>query len=176
VLDRLVDFLIQFVSLAKFWEVVNQYEQGVLLRLGKFVRVLNPGLHFVFPLAIDYVHKEVVVMRTQTLGSVSTTTTDGKQVGFEVIVTHKINDIETAVLKVDQVEDAIKDACAGTVGQFLSACSWADMSVPETMDKLTAACRKRGWKYGIEVMSVQLAGVSIVKNIRLMNSGHVTHI
>jgi regulator of protease activity HflC (stomatin/prohibitin superfamily) len=175
-LDRLVDFLLQFVELFQFWAVLEPYEQGVRIRLGKGIKVLGPGFHWRLPMKIDRIIFESVVMKTKSLGAVSTTTADGKQVGFEVVVSYKVNDIETALLKVYEVDDAIKDACAGTVGQFLSSVAWAEMNTQETADKLTAACRKRGWKYGVEVMSVQLAGVSLVRNIRLMNSGHVAHL
>jgi len=169
-LDRLMDFVIQFLSLGKFWVVIYAYRRGVLLRLGKFERVLEPGFHFIWPLHIDYAISDVVVMRTHHLGALATTTADGKQAGFEVIVTHKIHDIEIALLKVDKVEDAIKDACLGTVGQVLSGLNWGELNQPGTTDLLTAACRKKGWKYGIEVISVQLAGISIVRNIRIMNT------
>lgn len=169
-LDRLMDFVIQFLSLGKFWVVIYSYRRGVLMRFGKFHHVLEPGIHWILPLHIDVAMSDVIVMRTHHLGALATTTMDGKQAGFEVIVTHKIHDIETALLKVDKVEDAIKDACLGTIGQVLSGLNWTELNLPSTTELLTAACRKKGWKYGIEVISVQLAGISIVRNIRIMNT------
>jgi regulator of protease activity HflC (stomatin/prohibitin superfamily) len=168
-LDRLVDTLLQFIELFKFWTVVPQYEQGVLLRLGKFVTVVEPGFRFVWPLGIDHVATEVVVMQTKSLGNLSTTTKDNKSVGFECIITYKINDIQKALLSVDRVDDAIVDACQGIVGMMVSSMTLAElMNAEQTTEKLSLACRKRGWRYGVEILTAQLAGVSLVRNIRLL--------
>ena len=142
--DKLVDLMIQFMNLFRFFVVIYEYRKGILLRFGKFQRILEPGLHFMYPFRIDYVISEVIAIRTQDLGALATTTTDGKQVGFEVIVTFRISDVKDAILKVDRVESAIKDACLGVVGQACTALSWAEMNQDNVTDKLTAACRKRG--------------------------------
>ncbi len=171
-LDKLIDLIIQFIELGKFWAVFDPYERAVHIRLGKVIRTVGPGFHWKLPLGIDHYHFDSMAIRTTSLGALATTTADGKQAGFEVVVTHKIHDIETALIKVDAVEDAIKDACLGMIGQELTLANWADLNKPETMDKLTRVCRNKGWKYGVEIISVQLAGVSLVKNIRLLNTQH----
>jgi regulator of protease activity HflC (stomatin/prohibitin superfamily) len=171
-LDKLVDLIIQFLELFRFFYVVYEYKRGVLFRFGKFVRVLEPGLHFMLPFNIDCVMTETISIRVQDLGALATTTTDGKQVGFEVVVTFRIKDVKDALINVDKVEDAIKDACLGVVGTICTALTWDEVKSENVSDKLTTACRKRGWKYGVEIISVQLAGVSLVRNIRLMNTQH----
>jgi len=171
-LDKLVDFLLQFVHAFRFWFVVREYRRGVLLRLGKFHKVLEPGLHWIYPFFIDQVLTDVVAIRTHNLGALAITTTDGKQAGFEAVVTYKIKDIQTAILKVAYVDDAIKDACLGTIGTTLVGYNWDALIQVETLATLTKACRANGWKYGIEILSVQLAGVSTVRSIRILSSRH----
>lgn len=173
-IDRLVEFFISFVDLFRFWIVLEPYEKGVLLRLGAFVRVVEPGFHWIIPLGVDHVIHENVCMRTQSLGDLGTTTKDGKQIGYHGIVTYRISDITKAMLEVEDAQDSVKDSCSGTIGAFLTGCTWEQiLTDPETMDRMSAACRKKGWRWGIEIINVQLAGVSSVRTIRLMNSGIV---
>lgn len=169
--DKLVDFLLGFVHLFKFWTVLDPYEQGVLLRLGTFVKVLDPGFHWVLPLHIDAIASLHIVPSTHSLGDESMITKDGKSCGFHAIVTFQVNDIKKALLDVADVDHAVRDSCSGEIGRVLRESTWDEITGADILDKLTSACRKRGWKWGIEIMSVQLAGLSIVKNLRLMNSG-----
>lgn len=147
------------------------YEQGVLLRLGKFVKVIEPGLTWIWPFQIDSVLFEKVVPTTHSLGNESITTRDGKSVGYHAIVTYKVRDIEKALLEIDDTDHAVRDACAGEIGRVLREHDWCGIIGSATiLDELTAACRKRGFRYGIEIMSVQLAGLALVKSIRLMQN------
>lgn len=169
--DRLVDLIIQFAELFRFWYVLQPYEQGVLVRLGKFVRVMEPGFHWVAPLSVDVVHYESVVPTTHSLGNESITTKDGKAVSFHAVVTFQIADIEKVLLSVHDTDHALVDACRGEVARTLMAHTWDEIVQDSIYDDLTKACRKRGWRWGIEVMSVQLAGLSLARNIRLISNG-----
>jgi regulator of protease activity HflC (stomatin/prohibitin superfamily) len=168
VVDRLIDFLLQFVTLFRFWVILNQYEQGVLLRLGKFVKVLEPGLTWKWPFGIDTCLEESVVPTTHTLGNESITSKDGKGVGFHAIITYRVRDIKKALLEVADTDHAVRDSCSGEIGRVLREHTWCDIVGSDILEELTSACRKRGFRYGIEIMSVQLAGLALVKSIRLM--------
>jgi regulator of protease activity HflC (stomatin/prohibitin superfamily) len=167
-LDRLIDFFVSCIELFKFWAIYEPFEAGVLLRLGKFVRVLEPGFHWRIPFGIDQCLSAQTVPTVHSLGDESSTTTDGKNIGFHAVVTFQIRDIKKALLDVSEVTHAVQDACAGEIGRVLRESTWSEVMAPDMLEKLTIACRKRGFRFGIEVMAVQLAGVSLVRSIRLM--------
>jgi len=140
-----------------------------LLRLGRFVKVLDPGLHWLLPMGIDEAMKEGSVPTTHSLGDEATVTKDGKTAAFHAIVTYQIRDIRKAMLDVLDTDHAVRDACAGEIGKVMRERTWDELRHSEgLLDDLTAACRKRGFRYGIEIMSVQLASLALAKNIRLM--------
>jgi len=58
-------FLIPVLILPPMVRIVNEYERGVLFRLGRLKAILSPGLNLVFPLGIDKVKK--VDLRTYTI-------------------------------------------------------------------------------------------------------------
>lgn len=168
--DHLIGIIVEFAALFKFWIILEPFEEGVQTRLGKTRKVVGPGLHWLAPFRIDHVFAESVVPRTHDLGNESVTTKDGKSAGFRAIVTFRIKDIEKAIMSVHEVEHAVSDACSGEIGHVLRENSWDDILHGEDItDKLTAACRKRGHRWGIEVLGVQLASLSLVKTIRLMS-------
>lgn len=175
--DRLFEFLHSiFHSLLPF-TVLQPYEAGALVRLGKFKRVLEAGFHWVIPLSVDMVWQEHITPRTSKLLGMSTTTKDGRQIGFDAVITWKVSDVEKFVLGVTDGKDAIADTCEGIIGTELTSATWEQVLHGDTVDGLTAACRKRGWKWGIEIQAVQLAGIALVKNIRLsglQQQGHWT--
>jgi regulator of protease activity HflC (stomatin/prohibitin superfamily) len=169
--DRLVELLIQFADLFRFWKILDPYEQGVLIRLGKFVRIVEPGLSWIYPFGVDSVMHESVVPTTHSLGNESIITKDGKGVGYHAVVTYRIRDIKKAMLEISDTDHAVRDACSGEVGRVFREHNWCDIIGSEAfLDELTSACRKRGWRYGIEIMSIQLAGLALVKSIRLMQN------
>lgn len=167
-LDRLIDFLIQFTELFKFWVVIHPYEAGVRLRLGKLHGVLECGLHWMIPFGVDHFIGEHIVPTTHSLGDESTTSKDGKSVGFHAVVTYKVRDIQKTLLEVDDVHHAVRDACCGEIGRVMRESTWQEMQGDEMLERLTAVCRKRGFRYGIEVMAVQLAGLAVCRSFRIM--------
>ena len=166
--DRLIDLLVQSVQLFLFFNVVDHYERGVVLRFGKFHREVEPGLVWLIPFAVDRLIVDNVVPRTANLGEQTITTQDGRTVTVCAIVTARIADIRKALLDVEHMDDALKDSCAGEIGRVISETSWDDLWHGKI--DLTGACRKRGWRYGIEIMSVQLADAAPTKSIRLWTS------
>lgn len=170
-LDKLFDILLELAGLLRFWAIIEPFEAGVRTRLGKFLDTLGPGFHWRLPLGIDAVWIEHTVPRTHMLGPQSATTKDGKQVGFEAVITVRVSDIRKALLEVEHSEDAVRDSCAGTIGQVLSTCTWGDIIGDEAvLEKITKACRPKGFRFGIEVMSVQFSSMALTRSIRLLQT------
>ena len=117
IIQWLFEFLVPFVILFPF-------ERGLLIRLGKFKRELDPGFHWCAPFHIDTVLHDHVTPRVDHLIGLATTTKDDKSVGFDAVVTWRISDIKRALLEVTDLKDAIADICAGQIGTTLADTTW----------------------------------------------------
>lgn len=146
------------------------YEAGVQLRLGKFIKKLEPGrLHWMIPFGIDQFEHEHIVPRTHSLSAQSVTLKDGKQVGFEAVITYKVRDIEVALLEVENSDHAIQDSCAGQIAHTIMMCTWTELVESEEWnDRVLKACRQRGFKFGLEITSVQFSTLALIKNLRVL--------
>lgn len=171
-LDRVIDFFISTLKIFQFWVLVYPYERGVLLRLGTFERVLEPGFHWCLPLKLDRVIIIDVVLRTLRLGAQSLVTGDGKPVIVNAVVTCQISDPRKALLDIHSVEHVVDDSCSGLISAFVagntleyivSCCALQDAD-------LLADCQAQADDYGINIMRVQFTDVSPSRTIRLLNS------
>lgn len=168
--EKLWEILKEFMSICRPCVVLMPYERGVLTRLGIIKYEMEPGFHWCWPFHIDVVHFLNVVAHVEHITNLATITKDGKQVSCEAIVTYRISDIRKALFEVEHLRDAILDTCAGVIGTTLCGQTWEDLWGGAGAEAVTAACRKRGWKYGIEVQSVQLTGLAQARTVRLTGS------
>lgn len=164
--EKLIDLLVQFLEFFRFCTVIDAYERGVRLRLGKFVCELGPGWHLQWPFFIDNILNENVVPKLYQLATQSIMTRDGTPVAAGAVICYQIRSIEKALLEVDSVNHAVADACQGTVAEEILAATWDEVRAPEFSERMTAACRKRGFRYGVEIMSVRFCELAPVRNYR----------
>lgn len=169
-LDKLLDLLVEWVKFFVFFYVVDEYERGVVLRFGRFLKEVEPGFHWCLPFNIDVAHLDNVVPRTHVLGAQSLVTMDGKIIVVAGVVTAAIRDIKKAVLEVEGVDHALIDSCLAAIGSMVSSSTWDDLASEAFSESLTKACRKQAWRYGIEIQRVQLSDLSPCRAIRLHTS------
>lgn len=167
--DRIIDVFLQFAGTFKVFTVVDAYEMGVVLRFGKFHRVIGPGWRFLWPW-FERAVNDNVVPRTGNLTVQGLTTKDGKSITVGGIVTAQIVDIQKALLECENVSQVIMDACYGAIGDFVSSSTWEQLLDPNYTQAITKACHKQARKYGVEIMRVQLSDKALSRNIRLFQT------
>ena len=107
--------------LARSIFVVKQWEKAAVLRLGKIIGIVEPGLHFRVPI-IDTVTK--VDMRTQTvdLKGQSAITKDNISLGVDAVVFMTIEDPEKIITQIVDYRDAVskyaQTAIRNIIGQY----------------------------------------------------------
>ncbi len=63
IFDKFINAVTGFFSwlFLTCYEILDVFEQGVILRLGNYSKTIGPGLHFILPWGIDKLIKETVV-------------------------------------------------------------------------------------------------------------------
>ncbi len=168
-LDRLVEVATKFAQLFIFLRVIDCYERGVLLRMGKFKRTLEPGPHFVVPFSVDNVLRARVVIDTMELPPQSFTTTDGVDCVATAIVTYKIRDIAKFFLEAEDAESVLSDSTRGPIRQVLRTKSWRALKSGDGLDdEITRAARRKAFQFGIEITNICLSDLVRAKAFRLL--------
>lgn len=164
--EKLIDLMVQFLEFFRVCTVIDTYERGVRLRFGKFVDELDPGLHFQWPFFIDNILNENVVPKLYQLCTQSVATRDDKPLAVGAVVCYSVRSISKALLEVENVNHAVADSCQATLTELILESTWDEVRAPDFSAKVTALCRKRAWKYGIEIESVRFCELAIVRTYR----------
>jgi len=168
--DKLIEFLLNIIEdiLPVFF--VKQYDNGILLRMGKFVRVVKPGIVFKIPF-LDKVETTTIVTTTLSVATQSVITKDKKQLVVKSVVKYKVSDVELFMLNVYDATDAIADITQAIIKEQLSQRNFDDCIENDFDNTVTKKLRVEVRKWGIEVDRVTLTDIGQIKSLRLFNEG-----
>ena len=167
--DRLIDLIVEFLEFFRFCTIVDAYQQAVVLRLGKYHKILEPGWHFLIPCYIDKALPATVVTNTTKLGSQSLTTKDDKSVVLAAVVTWEVRDIKKYLLSVEGDKEAMEDTAYGSIATYVLSHNWSELITQTAMDEITATVRKKAFKYGIEIQLVQFSDLVVTESYKVWN-------
>ncbi len=120
------------------WTTVGNQQVGMLLRFGRLEGVLQPGLHFHFPLPVDRV-RVVDLGRTRTMSDdVRLLTGDGQLAMVDYYVQYKIADPRKFLFSSRDTEEAARNAATIAVRAVVGSHSLAEL-MNRSDDKLDAA-------------------------------------
>lgn len=168
-LDKVIEMLLHFID--SFWVmcVIDHREGAVMMRLGRFNRLLAPGPHFRLPFQIDTIKRTVVKRRTDDLVAQSLTTKDGRAVTLSVCITYSIVDTKYVLLEVDDLDGIIRDSSIGCVGEFVGDLDYEELRGVASHYKLTRAVKKQLAEFGIDLHRIQVAEFVEAHQVRLWN-------
>ena len=163
--DKLIDFLLRFWFDLMPMTVIDQWEEGVLLRFGRFVKVVKPGLVWKIPFA-DAVWKHTVITQSIDIPPQSVTTADNKNVVVKGIIRFTISDIKLFLTTITEPKDVLTDTTGGMIRGIIENTKWTD--IVDIDKKLTAEVGKFVKKWGIKVEKVTLTDLQIANSIRII--------
>ena len=166
---------VEFVSLAvalafltfASLRVANEYERGVVFRLGKFSRVAGPGLYFLLPF-VEWQVKLDLRTLTTTVDQQETITRDNVPIKLVAVIWRRIVDPKRAVLQVAQVENAVLQvavtALRNVIGQHtldevLKEEEKISLQLQTTLDLVTEP-------WGVKVERIQIKDVEIPETMQ----------
>jgi regulator of protease activity HflC (stomatin/prohibitin superfamily) len=166
--DKLVELLTNWWNEIKPLVIIRDYEEAVLLRFGKFKKVLKPGLHFKIPM-FDEVIDQHVVVTTLSLDAQSLYTRDKQNIVVKGLVKYRIADVKTFLLEVYDAQDAISDMSQSIIKNVIMSMTLEECTDAELDNTLTKKVRVEARKWGVEVQQVTLTDLAPIRSIRLIN-------
>jgi len=166
-LDRLIDFLLEFFEDAKPFFVINHYDQGVRLRFGKPKGLLYPGFHWKLPFA-DTILTHMVKVTTLNLSEQTITTKDGHSVVIRTVIKYQVSDVETLLLEVNNAVDALSDIVQGIIRDKIVDRSWQECQEPALGVDISRQSKREATKWGIEILQITITDLAQMRSIRLI--------
>jgi regulator of protease activity HflC (stomatin/prohibitin superfamily) len=146
--------------------IVNQYERGVVFRLGK-VRpgVKDPGLRFIIPV-VDQMKKVSLRIVTLPIESQKIITKDNVSIDVAAVAYYKVTDPTKSIVEIENITSATYQIAQTTVRNIVGQSS-LDEVLSETVainEKIKTILESSTEKWGIYVNTVE------VKDIQLPDS------
>ena len=155
------------LGLALGVKIVKQYEQGVVLRLGRVLEPRDPGLHLIIPI-VDVMHqisRRIVTMPIQSQGII---TRDNVSVDVSAVAYFRVVDTVRSVVAIENVRSAIDQIAQTTlrkvVGQHtldetLSETDRINLDIRQILDVTTV-------DWGVEVTLVELKDIQLPDSMK----------
>ena len=169
--ERLADFLVVSWEYITPFYIINTFEAGVVLRLGKYHRTVGQGLKWKWPL-IESVLSTNTAITTMELRAQTLTTLDGKSIVISSIVKYKITDVKPFMLDIWDSIDVISDTTLGAIKEVVTATNYKDLTGVEK--KVIRKVKKQVADFGVEIINIVFADQGAIRSIRLIGDAYAS--
>lgn len=146
---------------------INQYQAGVLFRMGKFSKVLKPGWHVILPIFFQIKMVDLRLMTVEVEGQ-DTMTKDNVSVHINAVIYYKVVDPAKAVIEIQDVDWAVNQLAQTTmrnvVGSFIldEVLSQRDQ-ISKQIEKIVEHTTT---KWGVHIETVDLKDVQLPEGLK----------
>jgi regulator of protease activity HflC (stomatin/prohibitin superfamily) len=159
--------VLAIILLATSIRIVNQWEMGVLFRLGRVVGERKPGLRLIIPI-IDRLIKISLRVITMPIQSQGIITKDNVSVDISAVSYFRVVDATKSVVAIENVRTAINQIAQTTLRNVVGKHSLDEM-LAET-DTINASIRKildvTTLDWGVEVTLVELKDIQLPESMK----------
>ena len=163
----MLDGLIRLLQwLAEVWSqhlspfvVLSDYEEGVVLRMGRYKKNLVKGINFKMPL-MDYTMTVIVTKDTYHVANVNVTTTDSKTISVGAIVEFEIVDVKKYFLDVNEAQSNAHDITRGVIANYLSDCEWSEVKQKTTLTQIKNKLKPQLDSMGMSVTQIMFGDIA----------------
>lgn len=148
-------------------KVIDQYERGIVLTLGKFTGMRTAGLTFIIPIIQRMIRVDVRIA-TVDIPQQEVISKDNVPLNINAVVYYQVEDAEKAVLNIQDFSSAVADfsqvALCDVVGGFeldhiLSEREVIASNIKEIVDKTTES-------WGINITAIKLQDIELPQDMK----------
>lgn len=157
----------------QFYVVIDEYEEAVLLRRGKFSKILKPGWHWTIPL-LDEVFKKPVVPHVIDLPNISVETNAGRVVAVSANLECGISDIKKATLEVWDLEESTTRMAWGILAQVVIE-NDNEMPAESIAQQAETEIAEKAEEWGLDIRKLYITDYAPHRVFRLIGDGYAHH-
>ena len=156
-----------FIIILASVRIVNEYERGVVFRLGRYVGVRGPGLILLIPF-IERMMKVELRVVTMDVPQQECITTDTVTVKVDAVVYFRVLKPESAVLNVEQYIRATSLLCQTTLRNVVGQSTLEDLlgHRDKVNEKLQVLIDEGTEPWGIKVSMVEVRDVQLPETMQ----------
>lgn len=155
--------IILFIIVVFGIRIVNQYERGVVFRLGKVrAQVKEPGLRIIIPI-IDIMRKVSMRIVTLPVDSQKIITSDNVSIDVAAVAYYRVIDPIRSIVEIENVIAATYQIAQTTIRNVIGQSSLDEVLSQTTIinEKIKAILEANTTKWGIDVSTVELKDIQL---------------
>jgi len=133
-MGSLLETIVDFLASLQFFTIISPEDRGVLLRGGKYLRTLGPGMYWHWPI-IDEVRTVTVVEQAVDLPEQSVTTKDYFTLLVGGTIRYEISDARIALLNVQDYDETLQVIAMGSLLSYIAHLKRASILLPEEVER-----------------------------------------
>lgn len=147
--------------------VVNQYERGVKFTLGKFQKIMNPGLRIVWPIFQSWERVDIRV-KAVDVPDQDCITKDNISVNVNAVIYYKVSDAKKVIIEVERYNWAISQLAQTTMRNIVGEVELDELlsQREEISERIQQIVDKATDPWGIQVSSVDLKDVVLPQDMK----------
>ena len=158
----IVFFLVLFFILSQVIKIMNEYERGVIFRLGRLIASKGPGIIFLIPL-VDKLQRMSLRLVTLDVPPQDVITKDNVSIKVNAVLYYRVMDPNNAVVAVEDyayatsqlAQTTLRSVCGqAELDELLAEREKISIRLQETLDKDTDP-------WGIKVSKVELKHIDL---------------
>lgn len=161
----LKELLRSLLQIFHWWIVISPWDRAVRARLGKYVRVLGPGVHLKIPWA-DRIYTQAIRRRVSVISIQTLTTLDHKTVTLAGSLGYIITDLLRLYQTLHDAEDTLAVEVQGLIADFVARRNLAECA-PGMIQYYVLQNLNLG-RYGLGNVEFHIVQFAVVKTFRLI--------
>ena len=158
----IIVFIVILIILGLSIRIVNQYERGVVFRLGRVIGVRDPGLRLIIPL-VDRMVKPSLRIVTMPIPAQKIITQDNVTIDVAAVAYFKVTDAYKAVVEIENYNRAVNQIAQTTVrsvvGQFVLDEILSE--TPKINQRIQEIIDGHSEPWGIKVTTVEIKDIKL---------------
>ncbi|HVX23984.1 MAG TPA: slipin family protein [Candidatus Saccharimonadales bacterium] len=155
--------VILFIIIVTGARIINQYERGVVFRLGKVrPQVKEPGFRVIIPI-VDQMRKVSLRIVTLPVESQKIITSDNVSIDVSAVAYYQINDPIKSIVAIENVVSAIYQIAQTTIRNVIGQSSLDDVLGKTTVinDKIKSILETSTAQWGVDVSTVEVKDIQL---------------
>lgn len=148
-------------------KIIDQYERGVVLTLGSFSGVVNPGLKIIFPIVQRLIRVDMRIT-TSDIPQQEVITKDNVPVGINAVVYFQVEKPEDAVLKIQDYTYAITQYAQTALRDVIGGVELDTLLTEreKLANEIKAIVDKETTDWGINVTSIKMQDIELPADMK----------
>jgi regulator of protease activity HflC (stomatin/prohibitin superfamily) len=155
------------VALASSLKIIKEYERSVLFTLGKYSKVLQPGLQIVIPVIQSH-QKIDMRVKVADVPDQQAMTKDNISVKINAVIYYRIKDAKKTILEVEHYNFAVSQLAQTTMRNIAGEVELDDLLAKreKIAKKIKEIVDKETDPWGIDVKSVELKDIVLPQELK----------